>query len=426
MDRDRAVVDRRRPQAAGGIPRLRAGLEGAPLMCARLSRRAASLTPSSTAEVGRVAKALAAGGADVVDFGIGEPDFDTPEFVSDAGVAAIRAGRTRYTDIPGDAGLRDAIAAKYRREQGAECAREHVLVTAGAKQAIFNACQVLFDAGDEVALFRPYWVSFPEIVRLSGASPVCAETRAASGWRPTAAALDGAGTRVRGVILNSPNNPTGAVVEPAELEKILRWCADRDAWLLFDETYDRFLYDGAVHASVARFWSEARARIIVTGSASKTFAMTGWRLGWALADSEIIAAMTSYQSHSTSNASSISQEAARAALTDLSQADRAVDRMLTEYTRRRSEMLDGLAGAPGVRATSPEGAFYVFAEVEPLFSRKGVSGSTELCRRLLEEAHVAAVPGAAFGMDTCVRFSFATSQERIREGTRRFASWARG
>jgi aspartate aminotransferase len=395
-------------------------------MTVRLSRRAAALAPSSTAEVGRAAKALAAAGADLVDFGVGEPDFPTPAFVGEAGVSAIRAGRTKYTDVSGDAALREAVAEKYRREQGARCGAGHVLVTAGAKQAIFNACQVLFEAGDEVVIFRPYWVSFPEIVRLSGATPAFADTREAEGWKPTAAALDrAAGPATRGVILNSPNNPTGAVVEPRELAAILRWCADRDAWLLFDETYDRFLYDGAVHASAARFWDEHRARIVVTGSASKTFAMTGWRLGWALAEPEVVSAMSSFQSHSTSNASSISQEAARAALSGLSQSDAAVEGMLAEYARRRDAMREGLSGAPGVRPSSPEGAFYVFADVSGLCARKGVGGSAALCRRLLEEAHVAAVAGEAFGAESCVRFSFATSLERIREGTRRFAAWAR-
>ena len=395
-------------------------------MTVRLSRRAAALTPSSTAEVGKAAKALSAAGADLVDFGVGEPDLPTPDFVAEAGVAAIRAGKTRYTDVSGDAALREAVAAKYRREQGAACSAAHVLVTAGAKQAIFNACQVLFEAGDEVAIFRPYWVSFPEIVRLSGATPTFVDTDESAGWKPTASALDrDAGPATRGVILNSPNNPTGAVVEPRDLAAILRWCADREAWLLFDETYDRFLYDGAVHASAARLWDEHRNRIVVTGSASKTFAMTGWRLGWALAETDVVAAMSSFQSHSTSNASSISQEATRTALTDLSRSETAVETMLAEYARRRDAMREGLSGAPGVRVSTPEGAFYVFADVSALCARKGIGGSAALCRRLLEEAHVAAVPGDAFGVDSCVRFSFATSLERIREGTRRFAAWAR-
>ncbi len=281
----------------------------------RLSGRVANLAPSPTAAVARSAQALAASGVDVVDFGLGEPDFPTPDFVARAGIAAIEAGRTKYTDSAGDAGLRDAIAEKYRREQGASCARENVLVTAGAKQAVFNACQALFEEGDAVAMFVPYWVSFPEIVRLCGARPVFVPTDLRSGWKPTAAALERAATKeTRGVILNSPCNPSGAVVDPEELARILDWCASRDAVLLFDETYDHFLYGGKEHVSAASLWKEHQDRLVVTGAASKTYAMTGWRLGWALARKGLVSSMASYQSHSTSNASSISQEAARAAL----------------------------------------------------------------------------------------------------------------
>jgi aspartate aminotransferase len=396
-----------------------------PPMTLRLSRRAAAITPSSTAAVGRAVKALAARGVDVVDFGIGEPDFATPEFVGRAGIAAIERGMTKYTDNAGEPALRDAIVAKYLREQGASCQRENVLVTAGAKQAVFNVCQALFEEGDEVAIFSPYWVSFPDIVRLAGASPVFVPTALETGWRPTAKALDQAATgRTRGVILNSPNNPTGAVVDGEELEKILNWCRDRGAFLVFDETYDRFLYGGRRHVSAAAFWKDHEERTAVTCAASKTYAMTGWRLGWVLAPRPLVAAMASYQSHSTSNASSISQEAARAALTDLVRSEASVGGMLAEYGRRRDAMLAGLLAVPGVRCGPPEGAFYAFADVSKLFGRKGVSGSAAFCERLLAEAHVAAVSGDAFGNDACVRFSFATKPERITEGMRRFAGWA--
>ncbi|HEY6148121.1 MAG TPA: aminotransferase class I/II-fold pyridoxal phosphate-dependent enzyme, partial [Thermoanaerobaculia bacterium] len=203
----------------------------------RLSRRVAELAPSSTAAAGKAAKALAATGVDVVDFGIGEPDFPTPDFVGAAGVAAIRTGLTKYTDVAGDPALRDTIAEKYRREQGADCWRENVIVTAGAKQAVFNACQVLFDPGEEVAVFSPFWVSFPEMVRLAGAKPVFIRTRLEDAWKPSADLLEAqAGPGVRGVILNSPNNPTGAVVTRKALEGILDWCASRGAVLIFDET----------------------------------------------------------------------------------------------------------------------------------------------------------------------------------------------
>jgi len=390
----------------------------------RLSRRAAALGPSPTTAVARRAKALAAQGVDVVDLGLGEPDFSTPDFVSRAGIAAIEEGRTRYTDVAGDPELRDAIAEKYRREAGITLSRENVLVTAGAKQAVFNACQVLFEAGDDVALYCPYWVSFPEIVRLSGASPLFVPTELESHWKPIASDLaDCASDATRGVIVNSPNNPTGAVIEPEDLESIVDWCEARNASLIFDETYDRFVFDGKRHASAAALWEEHPDRIVITGAASKTWAMTGWRLGWAVGGKTVIDAMASYQSHSTSNASSISQRAALAALADPERTDAEVERMLAEYGRRREAVVSGLARVPGVRCLSPEGAFYAFADVSELYGPKGVAGSSEFCERLLSEAGVAAVPGEAFGEDDCVRFSFAAPLHAIEEGLRRIAAW---
>lgn len=396
------------------------------MTASRLSRRTAALAPSTTIAVGRAAKALAARGADVVDFGLGEPDFATPGFVGEAGIAAIGAGKTKYTDVAGEGTLRDAIARKYRREQRADCARENVLVTAGAKQAVFNACQALFQEGDEVALFVPYWVSYPEIVRLSGAAPLLVPTELEAGWKPAADRLEAAATpRTRGVILNSPNNPTGAVAAGVEIARILDWCASHEAFLIFDETYDHFLYDGRGHVSAAAF-ADHRDRVVVTGAASKTYAMTGWRLGWAVGPEDVIAAMAAYQSHSTSNASSISQAAALAALADPERSERSVEQMLAQYERRRRAMVGALEKVPGVRCVWPEGSFYVFADVSALYPKKGVSGSAAFCERLLAQAHVAAVPGDAFGADSGVRFSFATPIERVEEGMRRFAAWAAG
>jgi aspartate aminotransferase len=390
----------------------------------RLARRAAAIPPSSTIAVAKAARQLQASGADVVDFGLGEPDFPTPAFVAEAGVAAIRAGRTKYTDVAGDPELREAIAERYRSEHGMQCARENVLVTAGAKQAVFNACQALFEEGDEVALFAPYWVSFPEIVRLAGAEPLPVPTDYGSGWQATARALAAAATpRTRGVILNSPNNPTGAVASREEIGRILQWCVERDAWLIYDETYDRFLYDGRRHVSAAAF-PEGRDRVVVTGAASKTYAMTGWRLGWAVGPRELVGPMSSYQSHSTSNASSIAQAAVLAALKDPRRTDQSVSEMLAHYERRRSAMIEGLSKVHGVRVNWPEGAFYAFADVSALCRTLGVRGSAGFCQRLLAEAHVAAVPGEAFGDDDCVRFSFATPIERVEEGMRRLAAWA--
>ncbi|HEY6066599.1 MAG TPA: pyridoxal phosphate-dependent aminotransferase [Thermoanaerobaculia bacterium] len=391
----------------------------------RLSRRAAGLAPSSTAAVARKAKALAASGVDVVDLGIGEPDFPTPEFVSRAGIEAIEQGRTRYTDVAGEPELRDAIARKYRSEYGVEISRENVLVTAGAKQAVFNACQVLFEAGDEVALYCPFWVSFPEMIRLSGATPLLVPTELEMHWKPIASDLvERASDRTRGVIVNSPNNPTGAVIDPEELESLADWCASRDATLIFDETYDRFLYDGRRHVSAISLWEEHPDRIVVTGAASKTWAMTGWRLGWVVGSRELIDAMSSYQSHSTSNASSVSQRAALAALSDPERTEKAVAAMLAEYERRRDRIVTGLAAVPGVDVLKPEGAFYAFADVSELFGPLSLAGSAEFCERLLAETGVAAVAGEAFGEDDCVRFSFATSLAAIDEAVRRMTAWA--
>ncbi len=390
----------------------------------RLARRVSELAPSSTIAVGKAARALAATGVDVVDFGIGEPDFATPDFVAQAGVAAIDAGHTKYTDVAGDPALREAIAEKYRRSYATACARENVVVTAGAKQAVFNVCQALFQEGDEVAIFSPYWVSFPDIVRLAGATPLFLSTTLEGGWRPSAEVLAASATpRTRGVILNSPNNPTGAAAGRAEIARILEWCAGHDAFLIFDETYDRFLYDGRRHASAASF-TEHADRVVVTGAASKTYAMTGWRLGWAMGPRDVIGAMTAYQSHSTSNASSISQAAVLEALRQPDRTEASVSEMLAHYARRREVMVGALERMPGVRCPRPEGAFYAFADVSGLFADKNVAGSAELCQQLLAQAHVAAVPGDAFGSDACVRFSFATPIERVEEGMRRFADWA--
>ncbi len=388
---------------------------------ARLSRRISALTPSSTTATAKKARALASSGVDVVDFSIGEPDFGTPDHVGRAGIKAIQNGRTKYTDVAGEAALRDAIAAKYVREQNAPVRRENVIVTAGAKQAVFNVCQAIFDDGDAVALFSPYWVSFPEMLRLTGVRPVFVDTPLEAGWHATAAALEVA-PGVRGVILNTPNNPTGAVVGADELSRIVEWCAARDAWLIYDETYDRFVYDGRRHASAAALFPRYE-RIVVTGAASKTFAMTGWRLGWAVGAPALVTAMTSYQSHTTSNASSISQAAVLEALTDLESSRSSVDEMLERYVARRAVMVEGLSAVPGLRCPTPEGAFYAFPDVSALYARKDVNGSVGFCDKLLAEAHVAVVPGDAFGDDRCVRFSFSSSRDRIREGVRRFADW---
>lgn len=400
-------------------------MAGALKGASRLARRAEAIRPSPTLAVSRTLAEMRARGADVVDLGVGEPDFPTPDFVKAAGIAAIQADRTRYTDTPGEPALREAIAEKFRR-RGARIDPSQVVVTAGGKQALFEACQVLFDGGDEVLFSAPYWVSFPEMVRLSGATPAPAPARRENGFRPTLEDfLPAASERTRGLILNSPNNPTGAAIEPDELSRILAWAKERDVFVLYDECYELFLYDGRRHASPAERWTEHHDHVLVSGAASKTFAMTGWRLGWAVAPKPVVAAMAAYQSHSTSNASSISQAAALAALTERDEAAASVSAMLDEYARRRTLIAAALNAIPGVECPAPDGAFYAFADVSALYPAAGAAGSAEFAQRLLREAGVAAVPGAAFGDDRYLRFSFAASQAEIEKGMDRLAEFAR-
>jgi aspartate aminotransferase len=389
----------------------------------RLTRRAEGILPSPTLAVSRTLAELRRKGVDVVDLGVGEPDFPTPDFIKRAGIAAIEGNRTRYTETAGEPALREAIAEKFRR-RGADVDASHVVVTAGGKQSLFDACQVLFQEGDEVLFFSPYWVSFPEMVRLSGATPAIARAKRENEFRPRLEDLLPIATdRTRGLILNSPNNPTGAAIDSAELGKMLAWAKERDIFVLYDECYECFLYDGRRHASPAEDWREHGDHVLISGAASKTFAMTGWRLGWAIASKPVIGAMSAYQSHSTSNASSISQAAAFAALTKTDVSESSVAEMLAEYARRRESIVSALNAIEGVRCPAPDGAFYAFADVSALYARAGVSGSADFSRLLLERAGVATIPGAAFGEDRYIRFSFAASGEEIRKGMRLFTEF---
>jgi aspartate aminotransferase len=361
-----------------------------------------------------------------VDLGVGEPDFPTPAFVKQAGIRAIENDRTRYTETAGEPALREAVAAKFRR-RGAAVDASQVIVSAGGKQSLFGACQVLFQEGDEVLFFSPYWVSFPEMVRLSGAEPVIAPARPGNSFRPTLEELRPFATdRLKGIILNSPNNPTGAAIEMGELAKILSWARDRGIFVIYDECYEFFLYGGRPHASPTDLWEEHGTHVLISGAASKTYAMTGWRLGWAVGPKPVVAAMSAYQSHSTSNASSISQAAALEALTDEEESSASVQAMLSEYALRRKLIVSSLNSIEGVRCPSPDGAFYAFADVSALYPKSRVAGSTEFSKVLLERTGVATVPGAAFGEDRYIRFSFAAAREEIEKGMRLFSEFALG
>jgi len=383
----------------------------------RLTRRVLDIEVSPTLQVLNAAQELQARGVDVVDFGPGEPDFATPASVSAAAKRAIDAGFTKYTNALGTKNLRDAIAARYNLRYGTSIATENVITGSGGKQELFNIALALVGEGDEVIIPSPYWVSFPDQVAFAGGTPKFAITDPQNGFRPTLADIESvASDRTRGVIINSPCNPTGAVIHEGELRRIVEWCAARDAFLMFDETYEFFVYDGRKHASAAKWFDQFPETVIIVNSMSKTFAMTGWRLGWAVAHPDIINAAGKIQSHSTSNPSSISQMAAIDALRGT---DDEVRRMYEAYCERREYLVSAINSIDGFCCTDPDGAFYIFPEIKRFFGRGSVRDSNSFARYLLDEARVAVVPGVAFGNDDFIRISYATSMDRLKEGIHR-------
>ncbi|HEX9459172.1 MAG TPA: pyridoxal phosphate-dependent aminotransferase [Thermoanaerobaculia bacterium] len=386
----------------------------------RFTRRVNEMQISPTLAVMNRALELAAQGIDIVDLGPGEPDFPTPSSVCEAGKRAIDRGQTKYTSGNGTKALRDAVASRYNQRYGTSLTAENVIAGTGGKQELFNVTLALVDEGDEVIIPSPYWVSFPDQVQFAGGTPVFARTDPRNDFRPTFADIEAVATgRTRGVIINSPCNPTGAVIAEKELQRIIEWCASRDAFLMFDETYEFFVYDGAKHVSAVRWFEDYPETIVTVNSMSKTFAMTGWRLGYGIAHREVITAAGKIQSHSTSNPSSISQAAA---LDALGGGEEEVRRMWEAYRERRAWLIPAINAIEGVRCAPPDGAFYIFPEVKSYFGRGGVRDSQTLADYLLEEARVAVVPGSAFGSDDHVRVSYATSMERLLEGVRRIES----
>jgi aspartate aminotransferase len=386
----------------------------------RLTRRVREMQISPTLAVMNRALELAAEGIDVVDLGPGEPDFPTPASVCAAGKRAIDQGLTKYTSGNGTKALRDALAGRYNRRYGTSLTADNVIAGTGGKQELFNVTLALVDEGDEVIIPSPYWVSFPDQVQFAGGKPVFAKTDSQNDFRPTFADIEAvASERTRGVIINSPCNPTGAVIAEKELRRIIEWCASREAFLMFDETYEFFVYEGSRHVSAVRWFDEYPATIVGVNSMSKTFAMTGWRLGYAVAHRDVIAAAGKIQSHSTSNPSSISQAAALEALAG---GEDEVRRMWEAYRERRAWLIPAINAIDGLCCAHPDGAFYIFPEVSNFFGRGGIQDSQSFADYLLDEARVAVVPGSAFGSDDHVRISYATSMERLQEGVRRIES----
>jgi aspartate aminotransferase len=385
-----------------------------------VSENVARMQSSATLAAAQAAEALRASGVNVCDFGAGEPDFDTPENIKQAAADAMRAGRTKYTAAGGVREIHRAIIDFYQRDFGTEYQSGEVMVTAGGKQAIFNAVVTLINPGDEVLIPKPYWVTFPEVVVFAGGKPVFIETEDTD-FLLTAEQVEQAITpKTKLLILNSPSNPSGRVLPPADFRRIMELTAERGIYVISDECYLRFVYPPGEVFSAASLPAELRARLCIAGSFSKTYAMTGWRIGYALAPAEWTKAMLKVQGHSTSNANSIAQWAAVAAM---SGPQDSVAAMLAEYTTRRAWLLEALKQIPGMKCSEPEGAFYAFPDVRGCLA-SDMKTSADFAQRLLEEEHVVVTDGAGFGTEGFVRISYATSMELIQEGVKRIARFA--
>jgi len=389
----------------------------------KVAERMAHIKPSATFAVKEKARALRARGADVISFAVGEPDFDTPDHVRQAAIEAIQEGFTHYTAVGGIDELREAIVEEFRANYSLTYEPSEIVVSCGAKHSIYNVAQVLLDPGDEVLIPVPYWVSYPEIVRLAGAVSVEVPTREEDGFKLGPEALGAAITpRTKALILNSPSNPTGSVYTGQELEALAPLVIRHGLAVISDDIYSRMLFDDHRWTNLAMLGTALREQTVIVNGVSKTYAMTGWRIGYLAASGEIAAAVNRIQSQNTSNPNSIAQRAALAALTGPQDC---VARMVAEYDRRRRHMLGRLASIPDLRITRPSGAFYVFVNASAYLGRayqgKTMGGSVELASYLLDEAHLATVPGVAFGDDRCLRFSYALPMSQIDQGLDRLA-----
>ena len=375
---------------------------------------------SATMAAMAAAEALRASGANVCDFGAGEPDFDTPDNIKQAAEQAMRAGRTKYTASAGIRELKSAIIDLYQRDFAAEYQPTEVMATAGGKQAIFNAGVTLLNPGDEVLIPKPYWVTFPEIAVFAGAKPVFIETEDTD-FVLTVDQVERAITpKTKLLILNSPSNPSGRVLPPAEFRKIMELTSEHGIYVISDECYLRFVYPPGEVFSAASLPAELRSRLCIAGSFSKTYAMTGWRVGYALAPADWTKAMLKVQGHSTSNTNSIAQWAAVEALTGPQES---VSLMLAEYTKRRAWLLNALREIPGFKCSEPEGAFYAFPDVRGCL-KKELKTSGDFAQRLLDEEHTVVTDGAGFGAEGYIRISYATSMAQIEEGIGRIKRFA--
>jgi len=383
-----------------------------------LSERARKIKPSPTLAIDSKAKAMKAAGVDVISFGVGEPDFDTPDNIKEAAAKAMRDGFTKYTAVGGIDPLKDAIIGKLKADNGLSYTRDEIIVSCGAKHSLYNIAQALYGPGDEVIIPSPYWVSYPDQVLLNDASPVFVKTYESDSFMLRKEALEECITaRTKALILNSPSNPTGMVYSRKALEDLAELAVRHNFYIITDEIYEKLVYDGAEHISVASLSDAAKAKCIVVNGLSKSHAMTGWRIGYAAGPSDIIKAMTNIQSQSTSNPTSIAQKAAVEALTGPQDF---VEKMRVEFDARRKYLVNELNTIEGLSCAMPAGAFYAFPNTSKIYGKKAghrmISSSADLALFLLEEANVALVHGSAFGDDDFIRLSYATSLEDIKRG----------
>ena len=385
----------------------------------QLSERISRISVSTIATVLQKAEKLKVRDTKLADFGAGEPDFPTPQHIKQAAIRAIEEDFTKYTATGGIRELRHALVEKHAKDHGSNYTVEECLVTVGGKQAIFEAMSAALNDGDEVILPTPYWVSFLEIIKYAGGKPVLLETLESENFAVHARGVEKLITpKTKVLVVNSPHNPTGAVVPPGEMEKLLALAVRHKLLLMSDECYSHFLYDGRKPFSLGS--SREREHLLIVDSFSKTYAMTGWRVGYALGPARLLANMLKLQSHSTSNPTSIAQKAALAAVEG---PQTHVDAMRIEYRHRRDRLIEGLQSIPGIRCVPPHGAFYAYPNVGYYLKKDGLGDTSALADRLLQDAHVAVVPGTAFGTQEHIRISYATSLEHINEGLRRMAAF---
>jgi aspartate aminotransferase len=387
----------------------------------KLASRVAKVKPSKTLAITAKANAFRAQGRDVIGFGAGEPDFDTPDHIKKAAIKAIEAGFTKYTPVGGTDELKDAIINKLKGDNNLEYKRSQVVVSCGAKHTLYNLAQALFEEGDEVIIPSPYWVSYPDIIILAGGTPVILNTLEKDGFKMKPDQLKSAITgRTKAVILNGPSNPTGAAYSPEELQALATVLLDKDIFIITDDIYEKIIYTNSPFVNIAMVDPRLKDKTIVVNGVSKAYAMTGWRIGYAAGPEEIIGAISKIQSQNTSNPTSISQKASVEALNG----DQSVVAMMVgEFRKRKDYIVKALNDISGIRCPMPEGAFYVFPNVSQIYGRsysgRKITNSTDFIEYLLDEANVATVPGIAFGSDDHIRLSYATSLKNIEEGVKR-------